>query len=210
MPATRPSEARLEASDVGALVRGVHPCGSGFVGAGQVAVSKGRQALQGLQLRGMGVMCRVEECAEWVGCCFPLAEGAVEPAASDSKVGCYLLWCRVRPRFRRQGCCLGGRDLWVWEVEVTVVKVWGEKDVAGRHVQAAPAVAQGRALRGQGCAARGHGYGPHVVRCVRHVVIPQLVPGGVGDWPKEAGVAGGGGSGCGRGPCAVVRLRSPQ
>ena len=47
---------------------------------------------------------------------FPSAEGGVEPVASDSEVGCYLLWCRVRPRFRRQGCCLGGRELWVWEV----------------------------------------------------------------------------------------------
>ena len=31
MPAMRLSEARLEASDVGALVRGVHPSGGGFV-----------------------------------------------------------------------------------------------------------------------------------------------------------------------------------
>ena len=54
---------------------------------------------------------------------FPSAEGGVEPVASDSEVGCYFLWCRVRPRFRRRGCCLGGRELWVWEVEVTVVEV---------------------------------------------------------------------------------------
>ena len=58
----------------------------------------------------------VEECAEWVRCSLPSAEGGVEPAASDSEVGCYLLWCRVGPRFWRQGCCLGGRELWVWEV----------------------------------------------------------------------------------------------
>ena len=84
----RLSEARLEGSDVGALVRGVHPCGGGFVGGGQVGVPKGRQALRGPQLCGMGGVCRVEECAEWVRCSFPSAEGGVEPAASDSEVGC--------------------------------------------------------------------------------------------------------------------------
>ena len=36
----RLSEARLEASDVGALVRWVHPCGGSFVGGGQVGVLK--------------------------------------------------------------------------------------------------------------------------------------------------------------------------
>ena len=56
-------------------------------------------------------------------CSFPSAEGGVGAAASDSEVGCYLLWCRVRSRFRRRGCCLGGQELWVWEVEVTVVEV---------------------------------------------------------------------------------------
>ena len=35
----RLSEACLEASDVGGLARGVHPCGGGFVGGGQVGVS---------------------------------------------------------------------------------------------------------------------------------------------------------------------------
>ena len=116
MPAVRLSEARLEASDVGALVREAHSRGGGLVGGGQVGVLKGRPALRGPQLRGVGVVCRVEECAEWVGCSFPSAEGGVEPGASDSEVGCYLLWCRVRSRFWRQGCCLGGRELWVWEV----------------------------------------------------------------------------------------------
>ena len=116
MPAVCLSEARLEASDVGALVCEAHPCGSGLVGGGQVGVPKRRPALRGLQLCGMGVVCRVEECAEWVRCSFPSAEGGVEPAPSDSKLGCYLLWYRVRPRFWRQGCCLGGRELWVWEV----------------------------------------------------------------------------------------------
>ena len=110
------SEARLEASDVGALVREVHPRGGGLVGGGQVGVPKGRAALRGPQLRGVGVVCRVEECLEWVRCSFPSAEGGVEPAASDSEVGCYLLLWRVRPCFWRQGCCLGGRELWVWEV----------------------------------------------------------------------------------------------
>ena len=116
MQAMRLSEARLEASDVGALMRGVHLCSGGFVGGGQVGVPKGRPALRGLQLCGVGGMCRVEECAEWVRCSFPPAEGGVEPAASDSEVGCYLLWCCVRPRFR-------GVAAAAWEVEVTVVEV---------------------------------------------------------------------------------------
>ena len=116
MPALRLSEARLEASDVGALVREAHLRGGGLVEGGPLGVPKGRPALRGPQLRGVGVVCRVEECAEWVRCSFPSAEGDVEPEASDSEVGCYLLWCCVRPRFWRQGCCLGGRELWVWEV----------------------------------------------------------------------------------------------
>ena len=116
MPAVRLSEARLEACDAGALVREAHPHGGGLIGGGQVGVPKGRPALRGPQLRGLGVLCRVEECAEWVRCSFPSAKGDVEPVASDSEVGCYLLWCRVRPRFWRQGRCLGGRELWVWEV----------------------------------------------------------------------------------------------
>ena len=81
--------------------------------------------------------------------------------------------------------------------------------MAGRHVQAAPAVAQGRAVGGQECAARGHDYSPRVVRRVRHVVPSQVVPEGVGEWPEEAGVAGGGGCGCGRGPHAVVGVEVP-
>ena len=48
-------------------------------------------------------------------------------------------------------------------------------------------------MGGQGCAARGHGYGPCVVRRVCHVVPSQLVPEGVREEPEEAGVAGGGG-----------------
>ena len=116
MPAVCLSEARLEASDVGALVGEAHPCGVDPVRGGQVGVPKGRPALRGLQLCGVGVVCRVEECAEWVRCSFPSAEGGVELAASDSEVGCYLHCCRVGPRFWRQGCCLGGRELWVWEV----------------------------------------------------------------------------------------------
>ena len=123
MPAMRLSEARLEAPDVGALARAVDPRGGGFVGGGQVGVPKGRLALRGPQLRGVGGVCRVEECAERVRPSLLPAEGGVEPAASDSEVGCYLLWCRVRPRFWRRVCCLGGRELWVWEVQVTVVEV---------------------------------------------------------------------------------------
>ena len=61
MPAMRLSEARLEAPDIGALVRGAHPCGGGFAGGGQVGVPKGRPALRGLQLLGVGGLCRVEE-----------------------------------------------------------------------------------------------------------------------------------------------------
>ena len=85
-------------------------------GAARWASRKDAQPPRGLQLCGVGVVCRVEECAEWVRCSFPSAEGGVEPAASDSEVGCYLLWCLVRPCFWRQGCCLGGHELWVWEV----------------------------------------------------------------------------------------------
>ena len=123
MPAVHLSEACLEASDVGTLACGVHPLGGGFVGGSQVGVPKGRSALQGPQLRGVGGLCRSEECAEGVRCTFTSTENGVEPAASDSEVGCYLLWCRVRPRFWRRGCCLGGQELWVWEVQVTVVEV---------------------------------------------------------------------------------------
>ena len=50
----RLSEACLEASDIGALVRGVHPRGGGFVGGSQVGVPKGRPSLWGPQLRGVG------------------------------------------------------------------------------------------------------------------------------------------------------------
>ena len=116
MLAVRLSEARLEASDVDALVREAHRRGGCLVRGGRMGVPKGRPALRGPQLRGVGVVCRVEECAEWVRCSSPSAEGGFEPAASDSEVGCYLLWCRVRPRFWRQGCCLEAGELWVWKV----------------------------------------------------------------------------------------------
>ena len=109
----RLSEARLEASDVGALVRGVHLCGAGFVRGGQVGARKDVQPSGGLSRVGGGGVCRLEECAEWVRCSFPSAESGVQPAASDSEVGCYVLWCCVRPHFRRRGCCFGGRELWV-------------------------------------------------------------------------------------------------
>ena len=92
MPAVRLSEARVEASDVGALVREAHPRGGGLVWGGQVGVPKGVPALREPQLRGVGVVWRVEECAEWVRCSFPSAKGGFEPAASDSEVGCYLIW----------------------------------------------------------------------------------------------------------------------
>ena len=46
--------------------------------------------------------------------------------------------------------CPGGRKLWVLEVEVTVVDVEGEKDVAGRHVQAAPLWRRGGLWGGMG------------------------------------------------------------
>ena len=82
--------------------------------------------------------------------------------------------------------------------------------MAGRHVQAAPAVAQGWAVGGQGCAARGHGYGPCVVRRICHVVPPQVVLEGVGEYPKESGVAGGGGCGWGGAPFAVVGVEVPE
>ena len=64
-------------------------------------------------------------------------------------------------------------------------------------------------MGGQGCAACRHGYGPWVVRRVRQVVPSEVVPEGVGEWPQEAGVAGGGGCGWGRGPLAVVGVKVP-
>ena len=104
MQAMRLSEARLKAPTVGALVREAHPCGGGFAEGGQVGAPKGRPALRGLQLRGMGGPCWVEECAELLRCSFLSAEGGVELAAPDLEVGCYLLWCPVRPGFRRRSC----------------------------------------------------------------------------------------------------------
>ena len=85
-------------------------------GAARWASRKDAQPSGGFSCAGLGVVCWVEECADSVRCSFSSAEGGVEPAATDSEVGCYFLWCRVRPRFWRQGCCLGGRELCVWEV----------------------------------------------------------------------------------------------
>ena len=111
MPAVCLLEARLEASDVGFLVREAHPCRSGLVGGGQVGVLKRRPALRGLLLCGVGVVCRVEECAESVRCSLPSAEGGVEPAASDSDSGAVSAHASgVR------AAALGGRELLVWEV----------------------------------------------------------------------------------------------
>ena len=151
---------------------------------------------------GVG-MCRVEECSKRVGCSLLQAEGGVELAASLSEVVCYVFWCRLRRRSRRRGCCSGGQELRVREVEVTIVEVEGEEDVASHHVETAPAVAGGSAVGGQGCAAGGHGYGPRMVGCVRHVVSSEVVPAGVGEWPEEAGVAAGGGGA----PGAAGRVR---
>ena len=66
-------------------------------------------------------------------------------------------------------------------------------------------------MGGQGCVARGHGYGPCVVRRVRHVVPSQLVPESVGEVPEDARVAGGGGGAAGAAGRSRWRgLRSPQ
>ena len=105
MPAVCLLEACLEASDVGALLCEAHPCGGGPVGGGQVAVPKGRPALRGLQLCGVGVVCRVEECVEWVRCSFPSAEGGVELAASDRLLS-PLVPCP--PTLLASGLLLGG------------------------------------------------------------------------------------------------------
>ena len=56
----RLSEARLEASDVGALFREAHPRGGGLIRGGQMGVQKTRPALWGPQLRRLGVVYRVE------------------------------------------------------------------------------------------------------------------------------------------------------
>ena len=79
-------------------------------------------------------MCRVEEFAEGVGCSSLPAGGGVEPAAGAPEVVRHLLWRRLRPRLRCQGCDAGGWEVWVREVEVAAVEVQGEEDVAGRHV----------------------------------------------------------------------------
>ena len=56
MPAVRLSEARLEASDVGALVREAHPRGSGLVGGAWWASRKDVQPS------------RARSCVEWGWC----------------------------------------------------------------------------------------------------------------------------------------------
>ena len=160
MPAVCLLEALLEASDVGFLVPEADPCGGGLFRGGQVGVPKRRPALRGLLLCGVGVVCRVEECAEWVRCSLRSAKGGVEPAASDSEVGGGI---------GRGGC-------------------------GGPPRSSGLRCGVGVGCGGQACAARGHGYGPCVVRRVRHVVPTQVVPEGVGEEPEEAGVAGGGGA----------------
>ena len=54
MPAVCLLEARLEASDVGFLVREAHPCGGGLVGGGQVGVPKIAQPSGGFCSAGWG------------------------------------------------------------------------------------------------------------------------------------------------------------
>ena len=73
-------------------------------------------------------------------CSFLSSGSGFQPAAGVLEVVCHLFWCRLCPRFWRRGCSAGGRDVLVREVEVTVMEVKGEKDVADRHFQAAPAV----------------------------------------------------------------------
>ena len=111
------------------------------LGAARWALRKDAQLSGGLSRVGWGGLCRVEDFAEWVGCSFLPARSGVEAAAGVPEVVWYLLWYRLRPRLRRGGCCAGGWGLWGREVETRVVEVRGEKDVAGRHVQAAPTVA---------------------------------------------------------------------
>ena len=48
-----------------------------------------------------------------------------------------------------------------------------------------------------------------MVRRIRQVVPSQVVAEGVSEEPEEAGVAGGGGCGLGRGPLAVVGVEVP-
>ena len=83
--------------------------------------------------------------------------------------------------------------MWVGASEVALVEVEDKEGVEGCPVQAAPAVAYGRTVPGQGCGASGHCDGPCVVRRVRCVISSQVVSECVGEVREEAWVAGGGG-----------------
>ena len=72
-----------------------------------------------------------------------------------------------------------------------------------------PLCGKGGLSGGQGCAARGHGYGPCVVRRVRHVVPSQVVQEGVGEWPEMPWWLAGGGCGWGRRLLAAVGVEVP-
>ena len=87
---------------------------------------------------GEGGGCGVEQLAEGVGRSSLPAGGVVEPAACAPEVVCHLLRRQFRPRLRCRGCDAGVWEVRVREVEVAVVEVEDEEDVAGRHVEAAP------------------------------------------------------------------------
>ena len=138
-----------------------------------------------------------------------LTTGHVEPAAGALEVVCLILQCHLRPRFRCRNCFARGRELWVRGVAVIVVEVKGEEVVADRHVLAAPALAYGRAVKGQGCVACGHCNGARMVRHFRRVMTSKVVPEVVCEWPEGGGVAGSRGA-AGVAGCARCRgLRFP-
>ena len=141
----RLSEVHLEVPNVVVLVRGVHPCGSGFAGLVRWVSWKVAQPSGGPGWVGAGGVCGIEQLTEEVGCFSLPAGGVVEPAAGAPEVVRHLLRRRLRPRLRCRGCNAG---CWEVRVKVAVVEVEAEEDVAGGHVQAAPAVAYGWAVGG--------------------------------------------------------------
>ena len=85
--------------------------------------------------------CRVVQLRERVGGSSLPAGGFAEPTAGAPEVVRHHLRHRLHPRPQCRGYDSGRWEVRVREVEVAAVDVEGVEDVAGRHVEAAPAVA---------------------------------------------------------------------